>query len=437
MSRSARPSTRQPAPRSRGGQSRRAPAQAAPPRRRGPRWGRTVLLLLLALPLGLGAGLLSADPNLDLRAEARALAGSAIALWPQREPSLASADVAGEPVAPVDPEPEPVPPPPDEPAPEPEVVIEREPVLEAEPEPAAARDAEPPAPPTKSRHEADVDARPAAPRTPPPPRPAPKAAPAEAPATPAAAPARKLPVADSAPRGGAGALTPDQRRARLAGLRWPAGFTGEWAGGAAQTGVAANEIVRGPTDRQRVALTFDGNWEDGPVPELLQILGDRGLKATFFVTGDFCRRFPGAIRAVAAGGHEVANHSMTHPEFTKLSDAGVLAELEKAEREIVALAGDAYRPYWRPPFGDRDTRVLRVAIKNGFIPIYWTADTLDWQKQATAASVLQRLTKLGLKPGAIILQHIGSGPTLEALPGELDLLAKHGLQPGSLGQLFG
>ncbi|HAZ64542.1 MAG TPA: hypothetical protein DCZ72_13160, partial [Armatimonadetes bacterium] len=234
-----------------------------------------------------------------------------------------------------------------------------------------------------------------------------------------------------------GALTPDQRRARLAGLRWPAGVTGEWAGGAAQTGVAANEIVRGPADRPRVALTFDGNWEDGPVPELLQILAARGLQATFFVTGDFCRRFPGAIRAVAEGGHEVANHSMTHPAFTKLSDAGVLAELEKAEREIVALAGDAYRPYWRPPFGDRDTRVLRLAIKNGFIPIYWTADTLDWQKQATAASVLQRLTKLGLKPGAIILQHIGSGPTLEALPGELDLLAEHGLQPGSLGQLFG
>lgn len=236
------------------------------------------------------------------------------------------------------------------------------------------------------------------------------------------------PVAPAPP----GLLTADQRRGRLAGLLLPEGFTPEWTGGAAVLNVPANELSRGLTTHRRVALTIDGCWSDTLVPRMLEILAAQEVQATFFLTGTFAGRYPQAVRRIAAAGHEVGNHSLNHPAFTKLSDDSLLEQLAGAERPLLKLAGRAYKPFFRPPFGDRDTRTCRLLIQNGYLPVYWTVDTLDWKKEATAESVLDAVRGKGLEPGAILLTHAGSAATAEALPRLIALLRAKDLEPGPL-----
>jgi peptidoglycan/xylan/chitin deacetylase (PgdA/CDA1 family) len=149
---------------------------------------------------------------------------------------------------------------------------------------------------------------------------------------------------------------------------------------------------------------------------------------TFFLTGIFARKFPDSVRKIAAAGHEIANHSDTHPDFTKLSDAEVVGQLQRAEKALLPLAGRAYVPLFRPPYGGRNVRVLRLIARQGFLPVYWTVDTLDWREDATSANVLARLKK-GVKNGAVLLQHAASAASVEGLPQELDLFRQLGLEP--------
>lgn len=256
---------------------------------------------------------------------------------------------------------------------------------------------------------------------------------AEAKTVPAKPTAPALP--ESAPRV-AGVLSPQERRARLAQVVLPSSFTTEWGGGAAVLRESANELAQGRAAGGRVALTFDAHFDSLPVDKLLGLLAERGLRATFFVTGAYARNAPESVKKIAAAGHEIANHSDTHAAFTKLSDAKCLAELERAEQSILPLAGAAYRPYWRPPLGDRNLRVLRVAVRNGFLPVYWTIDTLDWRKEATPESVQERISAQGLVGGAIVLQHVGSSASVACLPSEIALFRSHNLVPGCLSELL-
>ncbi|MBI2299547.1 MAG: polysaccharide deacetylase family protein [Armatimonadetes bacterium] len=274
----------------------------------------------------------------------------------------------------------------------------------------------------------DLDAAPAPPARAPA-RPQPK------PAKPAVAP--QSPAPPAVPERKPGVLTPDERRDRLAAVTPPPGFTTEWSGGAAVLSTAHNEIARGRADRQRVAVTFDCHHDDQYIDRLLELLRHQQVHATFFLSGQFAGKYPDCVRRIAAAGHEIGNHSHTHPHFQALSDAAVLAEMEAAEKAILPLAGTAYRPYFRPPFGERDVRVLRLLIQHGFLPVYWTVDTLDWQTGATAEAILDRVKKGGTVPGAIVLSHGGSEATMEAVPRMLNLLRGANLQPGTLSALCG
>lgn len=233
-----------------------------------------------------------------------------------------------------------------------------------------------------------------------------------------------------------GSLTVAERRERLVDAVPPPGFTTEWQGGAAVLKVAANEIARGNPQRRRVALTLDGCWEAEQVPAVVEILKSQRVRATFFLTGTFASKYPDAVRQLAAAGHEIAHHSWDHPNFTKLDDAAIDAQMKRTERELVKLAPQAYRPFFRPPFGDRDVRVLRHLLQEGFLPVYWTVDTLDWQPAATPESVLEKVAASGSEPGAILLCHVASKPTLRALPRLIVRLREADLEPGRLSDVL-
>ena len=174
------------------------------------------------------------------------------------------------------------------------------------------------------------------------------------------------------------------------------------------------EIERGNTSRRQVALTFDAGASAEPLPKILAALRQAGIQSTFFLTGDWATQNPDGVRAIVAGGHELGNHSTTHPDFTTLSDAQIVEELQTTEDIVRGIVGRSTRPYFRPPYGARDKRVLAAAWSAGYRSVYWTIDSGDWREDATVEGVVNRILSNATN-GAIFIEHVGSPQTAEGL----------------------
>ncbi|NTW39803.1 MAG: polysaccharide deacetylase family protein [Cellulomonadaceae bacterium] len=164
------------------------------------------------------------------------------------------------------------------------------------------------------------------------------------------------------------------------------------------------------TDRV-VALTFDGGSSDSAVASILATLAAQGVPGTFFVTGDFARRYPGQVATIAAAGHRVGNHSDSHEHYPALTDAQIARDLADAEAAIVA-AGATAEPWFRFPYGDRTAADVRAVNAAGWVPVRWTVDTLGWKGTSggqTSATVVQRVLGAA-QPGEIVLMHVGANP---------------------------
>ncbi len=159
---------------------------------------------------------------------------------------------------------------------------------------------------------------------------------------------------------------------------------------------------RGPRGRKALALTFD----DGPsesTPEILEILAGHGVAATFFQCGANVERLPDVAAAVAAAGHEIGNHSYSHPLLCFRSPDFIERELRRAQEVIETRAG--VRPQWfRAPFGARWFGVRRAQRGLGLGGVMWTAIGYDWRLSADA--VVERLSR-GVSNGAILCLHDG------------------------------
>ncbi|MGU3496055.1 polysaccharide deacetylase family protein [Xanthobacteraceae bacterium A53D] len=176
-------------------------------------------------------------------------------------------------------------------------------------------------------------------------------------------------------------------------------------------------------DGPYIAITFD----DGPNPEtttrLLRMLEQRGIKATFFVLGSNAAAHPDVIRAIAAAGHEIGNHSWNHPQLPKLSEAALDKQIEDTNTAIQNVTGK--RPvYLRPPYGAMTSPVQKhIEQKYGMSLIYWSVDPLDWKvrdPQKVSEAIMTHV-----RPGSIVLAHDIHATTVAAMPALLDqLLAK-------------
>lgn len=200
-------------------------------------------------------------------------------------------------------------------------------------------------------------------------------------------------------------------------------------------------IERGRTDKPWVALTLDAGAAAEPVPSMLQVLRERDIQITFFLTGTWIQQNPDLARQIVADGHEVANHSLTHPDLRDLSDAEIAQELAETEHLLHTLTGTSTRPLFRPPYGAYNERVLRVIIDQGYLPISWTLDSLDSVGEPkTPGFLIERVTNtLPLEElhGAIILAHCGSTATADALPAILDHFEQLGLEVRTLSDVLG
>jgi peptidoglycan/xylan/chitin deacetylase (PgdA/CDA1 family) len=136
------------------------------------------------------------------------------------------------------------------------------------------------------------------------------------------------------------------------------------------------------------------------------------VKASFFVTGDFARRYPERVRAMAAAGHRVGNHSDTHPDFTTLTTAQQVGQVERAEATIKPLTGTSTLPWFRFPFGASDPSAIDTVNVQGYSGIGWTVDTLGWKGTSggqSVDSVVDRVLSTA-RAGQIVLMHVGANP---------------------------
>jgi peptidoglycan/xylan/chitin deacetylase (PgdA/CDA1 family) len=200
---------------------------------------------------------------------------------------------------------------------------------------------------------------------------------------------------------------------------------------------AADEIVYHSrfNDRMEIALSFD----DGPHPRLtpviLDILEEYGIKATFFMVGENVGYYPAAARAVVEAGHEIANHTFSHRKFGKMTEGEMREEIAACEQ---ALTGVTESPvhFIRPPEGQMNDTMLRVAGSLDYRVILWDVDTRDWAH--TPPAEISRHILDTVQAGDIILMHdfIGhDSPTPEALRRVIPELLARGYRFVTVGEL--
>jgi peptidoglycan/xylan/chitin deacetylase (PgdA/CDA1 family) len=200
-------------------------------------------------------------------------------------------------------------------------------------------------------------------------------------------------------------------------------------------------VQRGRADKPWVALTLDAGADAAPTPAMLKTLREHKVKITFFLTGKWIKENPDLARQIVADGHEIANHSFTHPDMRHLSDLAISKELADTEALLAETTGASSRPLFRPPFGAYDERVLRLVVGAGYLPIYWTLDSLDSVGELKTPDFLFERITAKLTPeklrGAIILAHCGSQPTADALPRILDRFAEMGFEVKKVSEVLG
>ena len=202
------------------------------------------------------------------------------------------------------------------------------------------------------------------------------------------------------------------------------------------------EALRGTTPRvappasKLVALTFD----DGPypitTPLLLQTLRDLQVHATFFLIGRDAEQFPDLARAIAAGGNEIADHTLTHPNLDQLDDAAVATELREGAATLDRIARDpAEQRLFRPPHGRFTVDTLRTAQREGFDTVLWNDDPGDW-RAVGAADLRDHLLRYATAPD-IVLLHSGRTATVVALGEVVTCFRRAGYTFVTVGELLG
>lgn len=168
------------------------------------------------------------------------------------------------------------------------------------------------------------------------------------------------------------------------------------------------------TEEKKIALSFDAAWGNEDTAQILEILKKHDIKVTFFMTGEWVENYPEDVKAIYAAGHDLGNHSATHPDMTTLSDSQKTEELLSVHNKVKELTG--YEMFlFRPPYGAYDNQVITNAKENKYFTIQWDVDSLDWKDYGADAIVDTVCNHKHLGCGSIILCHNGAKYTAQAL----------------------
>jgi peptidoglycan/xylan/chitin deacetylase (PgdA/CDA1 family) len=187
-------------------------------------------------------------------------------------------------------------------------------------------------------------------------------------------------------------------------------------------------------DGPYIAMTFDDGPHATNTPKLLEMAAQRHIKLTFFVLGECVEQNPAVLQQEVAEGHEIGNHSWSHPNLAKLSDDAVRSQLQRTQDIIVKAAGIKPK-LMRPPYGEL-TKRQRISVNHdfGYKVILWDVDPLDWKRPGP--DVVARRIIAGARPGSIILSHDIHPPTIEAMPQVFDALLAKGFKFVTVSELL-
>lgn len=191
-------------------------------------------------------------------------------------------------------------------------------------------------------------------------------------------------------------------------------------------------FVRGVSGRKEVALTFDAGADRGYAEEILDLLADYGVVASFGITGMWTEENPDLVQRMVDEGHMLFNHTYSHRSFTGFSTSESEAVLTREARQkelldtaeiIFDLTGYNVAPYFRPPYADYNDEILTQIAEVGYwITLQYTCDSMAWAG-TTAAEIVAKCGD-NAEPGDIILLHVGAAAAAdtEALPGIIESL---------------
>lgn len=188
-------------------------------------------------------------------------------------------------------------------------------------------------------------------------------------------------------------------------------------------------------EKPLVSLSFDAAWGNQDTAKILGILKKHNVKVTFFMTGGWIEKYPDDVKAIAADGHDLGNHSENHKHMSELSAEQCKEELMKPHEKVKKLTGKDMILF-RPPYGDYNDNLIRTTRECKYYPIQWNVDSLDW-KDYDAATIIRRVTEhKNLSNGSIILCHNGAKHTAEALEELIITLKKKGYSLVPISQLI-
>ncbi len=189
------------------------------------------------------------------------------------------------------------------------------------------------------------------------------------------------------------------------------------------------------TEKPQISISFDAAWGNEDTQTLLDILAAHQVKATFFMTGGWVESYPEDVKKIYEAGHDLGNHSQNHKYMSKLSDEEKTQELMSVHQRVKELTGyDMF--LFRPPYGDYDSAVVTNARQNGYYPIQWNIDSLDW-KDYGAEDIIKKITEnKNLSNGSIILCHNGAKYTKDALDAVITTLQDKGYEFVPISQLI-
>ena len=188
-------------------------------------------------------------------------------------------------------------------------------------------------------------------------------------------------------------------------------------------GYNAFYLAPGDSSEKKIYLTFDAGYENGVTEKLLDVLKEEEVPAAFFVVGNFIEENPQIIRRMEAEGHVVGNHTMHHPDMSKISDLNSFQkEMEEVETLYREITGQEMTKYYRPPQGKYSTENLKMAQQLGYQTFFWSLAYVDWyqDQQPTKEEAFSKLLPR-IHPGAIVLLHNTSATNGNILD---ELLAK-------------
>ena len=204
-------------------------------------------------------------------------------------------------------------------------------------------------------------------------------------------------------------------------VSWGLSFQRE---GEAPRGMAGPERLRqwdawylGDTGEKVIALTFDAGYENGYTERILDTLKKHQVKAAFFLVGNFLEKEPDLVRRMAAEGHTVGNHTMTHPDMSAVSDSAAFRkELEGVETLYREITGEELPKFYRPPRGVYSEENLALAQELGYTTVFWSLAYVDWlsDAQPTREQALEKLIPR-THPGTVVLLHSTSRTNAEIL----------------------